>query len=446
LSDERYWGNLNLLPKGTTFPQDTVIVEPNPNQILGFGTNSVPLGGQLYNQSDLQEGPNSEPEYLPPDTPAISEEDFGFEWEDEFHLPPPANSVPVIMEDDNPPQDAPAARGFAGLRIKMPRYSGRKQDNVRQFFSKLEKFIEQQGVAAEDNVGALGLALENDALACYDNFLQENEDITYDELKEQIILRFDDDRTNLVIRSRINNRKLRKEESISDFFNALRRDADKIQLEDPALLVAFLAGLPTHIAEMVTCSQPATASEAFQRAKTLEQVRSLNKSPEEKTSVDALKRELDKAKTNAASTTSSAVQNLRKELRDDLMSELQKALASANIHDSDTQLNVCTRDIFNPRHQNFRRHANLNRSFFPSNAAHRDQEDFSHRHHFPAPSSNFSSHNGRGRFENHRQPYTNRGVHLSDDVEHEPQHPYNANNHFDRPSNNNRNRQFQNLQ
>ena len=220
-----------------------------------------------------------------------------------------------------------APRGFRNLKFRPPQFSGKKTENVKQFISKFDKYCLHQGVGLENQGEALGLCLEQDALEAYDTMLRNDEGIGYDQLKERLIARFDDERINLVIRAKIGKRKLKAGESVVDFFNDLRKLADKISLEDQALLYAFISGLGPDMAEHIVCQSPDTANQAFQLAKTLEQVKSMGKQGEQRSTLETIKAELREAKVAAATTSNEEVRELRQEMRQE-MAQLREAVAN----------------------------------------------------------------------------------------------------------------------
>ena len=127
-----------------------------------------------------------------------------------------------------------------------------------------------------ENAAALGLCLEGDALELYDA-LNRDENLDYDEIKERLVTYFDDEKINLVIRSKIAKRKLNPSENVSDYFQEIRRDAIKIGMSDEELLHSFIEGLPEAMAEHVVCKAPQTPTEAFTCAKTLQQIKAIYK-------------------------------------------------------------------------------------------------------------------------------------------------------------------------
>ena len=110
---------------------------------------------------------------------------------------------------------------YPDLKLRPPTYSGKKSERIRQFFSKFEKLMVHHRVAQNERVRYLGLMIEGDALEYFDNLLARENDREYAEVKASLISRFDDERIKLVIRSKLNNRRLQTEESVTDFYSEL---------------------------------------------------------------------------------------------------------------------------------------------------------------------------------------------------------------------------------
>ena len=214
-----------------------------------------------------------------------------------------------MEEDDHNNQP----RGFRNIKLRVPQFSGKKTENVKHFLSKFRKYADFQNVEDDDMVEALGLCLESDALEFYDTLMRNNEEIGFEEVQDALITRFDDERIRLVIRAKINKRKLKAGESVTDFFNDIRRMGDKIDLDDESLLFSFINGLSPSAAEIIICQNPTTALDAFQLAKNVEQLKSLHGNEKEKISLESIKTELNN-KVASASTGSDNYKNIKQEI------------------------------------------------------------------------------------------------------------------------------------
>ena len=210
------------------------------------------------------------------------------------------------------------------LKVRPPTYTGSKTDvNIKNFFSKLDKFFISTNLDRDDYTAALGLCLEGDALEVYDS-LNRNNDLEYLELKEQLISYFDNEQIELLVRSKIAKRKLRAGESVNEYFHELRRLAVKIGMSDSELLHAFIEGLPETYAAHIVTSNPESPTEAFNLAKTLEQVKSLYKG---KSGLEEIKMAKIEAATASSSIKEDEVSTLKNDFQTfkiEIMEMLQK--------------------------------------------------------------------------------------------------------------------------
>ena len=166
--------------------------------------------------------------------------------------------------------------GLRNIKVKPPTFNGKQGENVKNFFSKLEKYLEVQQVADDEKIEAAGLCFESYALEHYDALLRTNENIRYEEMKEEMITRFDEDKIDIVIRSRINKRRLKQNETVQTYYNELKREADKVEMSEDAFLFSFIQGLPSDIMKQVVLQNPTNPNEALSIAKTLEQMNDLS--------------------------------------------------------------------------------------------------------------------------------------------------------------------------
>jgi len=219
------------------------------------------------------------------------------------------------------------------LKIRPPKFTGKKGEQIKQFFSRFEKYIQHHQVPQANRVNCLGLMLENDALEFYDSLLANDGNITYDVVKDSLILRFDDDRIRLVIRSNLHNRKLKAGETITEYYSEMHKEGAKIGISDEDFLFTFLNGLPQNIKQHVALREPADAAEAFKEAKNFEQIKLLEDTNDDaKTLIDNLRVELAKENKASAASLSTDKREL-KEVKDTLQ-QLQESIKNLEINRS----------------------------------------------------------------------------------------------------------------
>jgi hypothetical protein len=216
------------------------------------------------------------------------------------------------------------------LKLRPPKFTGKKGEQIKQFFSRFEKYIQHHEVAQVERVTCLGLMLENDALEYYDNLIDENNDQEYEDIKDCLILRFDDERIRLVIRSKLHSRKLKVGESITEYYSEMQKEGAKITLSDEDFLFIFLNGLPKNIKQHVALQNPENTMAAFRIAKNFEQIRMLeDDSTDSKKLVETLRLELGKGNT-ATTASASADKNELKELKETLH-QLQETIKNMEL-------------------------------------------------------------------------------------------------------------------
>ena len=217
------------------------------------------------------------------------------------------------------------------IRIRPPTFSGKNGENIRHFFSKFEKFCDFHDVDERNKTETLGLLFEKEAIDAFDAIIRNAQnEVDYDIMKTEMINRYDRDQIKLVIRARIQNRKLQEGETVTDFFNEIRKDTDRLDMDDENLLFAFVSGLPLKMSRQIVCLNPTTSTQALEYAKSMEQIELICK-PQESSALESIKAELAKgANTAALNTQNSNHQNNRREIKElkESISELKEALSS----------------------------------------------------------------------------------------------------------------------
>ena len=111
----------------------------------------------------------------------------------------------------------------------------------------------------------------------FDNIItHENVDISYEYVKTQLYLRFDDEKIKLVARSQLNNRRMKTGENVTEFYAEIEKEGSKIGIGDGDLLFIFLNGLEKGMRKHVALLEPHDARSAFEAAKSYEQISSLD--------------------------------------------------------------------------------------------------------------------------------------------------------------------------
>ncbi len=179
------------------------------------------------------------------------------------------------MEDDenraNEGQRGPE-RGFQNVKIRPPRFGGKKSENVRQYFSKFEKYTAHQAIEEANLTDMLCLCLESDAVEYADSLLVSTPEIDYEGMKEALILRFDDQNIDMIIRAKLNKRKLKEEETVSEYYADLQKLVAKIEVSNNEFLWIFLNGLNTNMRNHIANQGVDNITDAFTAAKRFQQL------------------------------------------------------------------------------------------------------------------------------------------------------------------------------
>ena len=195
------------------------------------------------------------------------------------------------MDDNMPRMDQPA------IKIKFPHFAGTKGEQINCFFSKFEKVATFYNIPELDKVTFLGLHLEKCALLYYDRLTSEQDELlTYDHIKHNFLLRYDDKDIKFVRQSRLYSRKQNDDETVRHFYDDILKNSQEISNSE--LLFIFLKGLKKEIRMHVACKNPQNMQEAFKFANMYEQIKLLNK---ENTIINT-KANCHASKTNRSST------------------------------------------------------------------------------------------------------------------------------------------------
>ncbi len=193
-----------------------------------------------------------------------------------------------------------ANNGLRRVKMKHPVFSGQRKENFQQFETKFRKWVELEGIEPNDEVQAMGICLSGDAEQCFDSLKRDDENITIELIIEALKLRYEEDRNDISIRNKIAKRVLREGESISQYYNEMRKWADHINMNDATLKFEFIKGLPQFMIEQIIAQGLETCTDTVRYAKTLEQARYIGKSRESEPKAE-LEKEVKFAKLAAAS-------------------------------------------------------------------------------------------------------------------------------------------------
>ena len=145
------------------------------------------------------------------------------------------------------------------VRFKPPRFSGAKNEKIKHFLAAFDHFVTFNNIPQADLVAYLQMCLTSVALEFVDNILtREEEEPTFEEVKAQLISRFDDEKLKLVIRSNLHSRRLLVNERIKDLYADIERKAAEIEMSPEDRLFTFLNALPKAMKKHVALRDPQT--------------------------------------------------------------------------------------------------------------------------------------------------------------------------------------------
>lgn len=220
----------------------------------------------------------------------------------------------------------PSMFGRQNFKLKTPKFGGKTGEFVKLFFSKFEKLCAHHNIGEDDQAELLPLTLEGVALEYYDNLMLRHENgLNYEQLKNLLIARFHDEKTRLLIRSKLNKKTLKPSETVQEYFAEMDKEASKIQLSDEDFIFCYIQGLPLAMKKYICLQSPTTINEVFNLSKKYEQINAYTEETDSKALVDLIKSEVKEAKSAAISTNS---HQEKKELRDlhSLVSEMNNRL------------------------------------------------------------------------------------------------------------------------
>ena len=170
------------------------------------------------------------------------------------------------------------------FKIPAPRFSGKRGEKVKNFFSRFEKFARHRNVGGNEILELLGLLLEEDALEQYDIIIAREDPQGIDgyrNVKESIVERFDSEESKMAIRAKLTNRKLRPGESVTQYYWSIEKECNKLDnMSESEILFLFLNGLSMEMKNYVLLNEPENLREAFKLSKNYEMVHRMSEKNE----------------------------------------------------------------------------------------------------------------------------------------------------------------------
>ena len=219
--------------------------------------------------------------------------------------------------------EQPRMENNGELKIPTPRFSGKRGENVKNFFSRFEKVAEHRNIGEDEMLEWLGLLLEGEALEQYDVIIAREEPQGvegYRNVKRNIIKRFENEESEMAIRAKLANKKIKTNEDVTQYFCSIEKECNKLDdISENDILFLFLNGLDKDMKNYVLLQNPNNLQEAFELSKNFEMVHKMSGKvdaearSETKSLIESLKNE---AKASAAvSNNKMGIDDLREEMK-----------------------------------------------------------------------------------------------------------------------------------
>ena len=118
------------------------------------------------------------------------------------------------------------------LKIAPPRFSGKSDENIKNFFSRFQKLVVHRNVGENQLLEWLGLLLDGEALVQFD-IIMAREDSRgiegYRNVKENMMKRFGKGESKMSIKSKLYDRKMKPNENVTQYFCSIEKECGKLE-------------------------------------------------------------------------------------------------------------------------------------------------------------------------------------------------------------------------
>ena len=108
------------------------------------------------------------------------------------------------------------------IKFKPPKFDGRRGQSFRQFRSRFEKFCAFYEIQEPNQTRVLSMCLLGNALVAFDAIANTNPHASLIDILACLCLRFDNENTPFLIRSKLSRRSLRRNETVGAYFSDSR--------------------------------------------------------------------------------------------------------------------------------------------------------------------------------------------------------------------------------
>ena len=172
-----------------------------------------------------------------------------------------------------------------GMKPESFTFTGADNEDPVKFFKKLDRLAIFSNWTNEKKLNAIPLLLDGKSFDFYEGLsTADKNDFTL--AKTAIIEHFKPNRATLVKWNSLNKMSMETDQSVTDFYDKLNREAAKIgDISDSQLLMIFLNGIHQNIRIQVASHEPTTLKAALEKAKLYESISEMGTSQAEKRSI-----------------------------------------------------------------------------------------------------------------------------------------------------------------
>ena len=154
----------------------------------------------------------------------------------------------------------------------LGKFLGESKEDVEKYFRKVERFQLQAGWPEDKKAGMVPFGLEGKALDFYETCPVAIR-ADYNQLRAAIIAHFKSNKSEILRWEELSKTKQKPAQSVANFYDDIRKKADKIQgVTERNLLMIFMGGLQNPLKNKVAAYEPQNLREALEKARLIESI------------------------------------------------------------------------------------------------------------------------------------------------------------------------------
>ena len=165
-----------------------------------------------------------------------------------------------------------AAMGIKNYIAATGKYTGESGEDAEKYFRQVERYRARVNYNDNDKAQMIPFGLKEKALDYYET-LHQDVKADYGQTKEALIGHYKPNKSDILKFNELYKIKKKRGESVSDFYDAIRKQALKIDgLSDFVLLACFMNGLSGSLKLRVAAYEPADIKTALEKSKLIESI------------------------------------------------------------------------------------------------------------------------------------------------------------------------------